>query len=129
MGDTAEPETLSRSRMQHLDWNRVPIEQVNPLFDRQLIVGEHIMVARLVLRKGCVVPLHSHFNEQVSNVVSGALRFTIEGEEIILRAGEYLCIPPNLPHTATAIEDTIAIDTFSPPRADWVNKTDQYLRT
>ena len=116
-------------RTQHLTWERVPVERVNPLFERQLIVGEYIMVARLVLKKECLIPMHSHINEQVSNVLSGALEFTIDGKEILLRAGEYLCIPPNVPHTAVAVEDTVAVDIFSPPREDWLNKTDQYLRT
>lgn len=86
------------------------------------------MVARVLLKKGCVVPLHSHFNEQITHVQSGALHFTIDDREITVGPGEFLCIPPHVPHTAVALEDTVNIDIFTPPRADWINKTDQYLR-
>ena len=116
------------AELQHLHWQDVPTESVNPLLERQLIVGEHIMVARLLLRKGCVVPLHSHHNEQITHVQSGALRFTLDGREITVGPGQFLCIPPDLPHSALALEDTVNIDIFSPPRADWINRTDQYLR-
>jgi quercetin dioxygenase-like cupin family protein len=101
---------------------------MNPLFDRQFVVGDQVMVARISMKKGCLVPQHSHHNEQISQILAGALQFTIDGKEITLRAGEFLFIPPHLPHAALALEDTIAIDTFTPPREDWINKTDQYLR-
>lgn len=116
------------SQVKHISWNDVPVETLNPLFDRQLIVGEGIMVARVLMKKGCVVPLHSHHNEQITHVESGALHFTIEGKEITVRSGEYLCIPPNVPHSAVALEDTVDVDIFTPPRQDWLDKTDQYLR-
>jgi quercetin dioxygenase-like cupin family protein len=116
------------SRVKHLSWDTVPKESLNPLFDRQLIVGEQIMVARIIMKKGCVVPMHSHHNEQVSHIASGSMRFTIDGREITVGAGEYLCIPPNVPHAAVALEDMIGIDIFTPPRQDWLNKTDDYLR-
>ena len=103
-------------------------EVLNPLLERQLIVGEQIMLARILLRKGCIVPMHSHVNEQLSATLEGALKFWIDGKEIVVRAGEVLVIPPNMPHKAEALEDTVAIDTFHPPRADWINKTDTYLR-
>lgn len=114
--------------VQHVNWDDLPTETLNPLFDRQLVVGEHMMVARVLLKKGCVVPMHSHFNEQVTHIQSGALQFTIGGEEITVRPGEWLVIPPNVPHTAVALEDTVDIDVFTPPRQDWIDKTDQYLR-
>ena len=119
---------MSANAVKHVSWADVPTESLNPLLDRQLIVGEQIMVARVLLKKGCVVPMHSHFNEQIAYMQEGALQFTIGGEEIVVRAGEFLCIPPNVPHQAVALEDTIDIDIFTPPRADWLNKTDQYLR-
>ena len=72
--------------------------------------------------------MHSHHNEQISHAQSGSLQFTIDGREITLRAGEFLCIPPHVPHSAVAVEDFTGIDIFTPPREDWLNKTDQYLR-
>ena len=112
----------------HLAWKEVELEELTPLFHRQLIVGKGIMLARILLRKGCVVPWHSHANEQVSGIFEGALKFWIDGKEIVVRPGEVLTIPPNMPHKAEALEDTLAIDVFNPPRADWMNKTDRYLR-
>lgn len=114
--------------LQHVNWEDVPTESLNPLIDRQFVVGEHMMVARVLLKKGAIVPLHSHFNEQVTYVQSGALQFTIDGGQTTVRTGEWLVIPPNLPHSALALEDTVDIDIFTPPRQDWIDKTDQYLR-
>lgn len=128
MSDPAALISASQQEVKHVRWDDIPIESLNPLFDRQLIVGQQIMVAHILLKKGCVVPLHSHFNEQISHAQSGTLQFTIEGREIILRPGDFLCIPPHVPHTATALEDFTGIDIFTPPRADWLNKTDEYLR-
>ncbi len=116
------------SEVKHIKWNEIPMESLNPLLDRQIAVGDQMMVARVLLKTGCVVPLHSHMNEQVTYVQSGALRFTIDGKEITVRTGEFLCIPPHVPHTAVALEDTVDIDIFTPPRADWIEKTDRYLR-
>ena len=113
---------------QHIRWSDLPVESVTPLFDRQYVVGDKVMVARIVMKKGCLVPEHSHHNEQISQILSGSLRFNMEGKEIILKAGEFLFIPPNVPHAAFALEDTTAIDTFTPPREDWINGTDSYLR-
>ena len=87
-----------------------------------------MLVARVLLKKGTRVPRHSHHNEQVTYILEGALKFAIDGKEIVVRAGEVLCIPPNMPHEAWALEETIDLDVFNPPRADWLNKTDDYLR-
>lgn len=114
--------------LKYTHWKDVELEKLNPLLDRQFIVGENVMVSRLVLRKGCVVPLHSHVNEQISVILEGALQFDIDGKKIVVRPGEVLCIPPNMPHRAEALEDTIDFDIFNPPRSDWINKTDAYLR-
>lgn len=118
------------AELRHWAWDQVEVEVLTPLFERQLIVGQEVMLARILLRKGCIVPWHSHVNEQVSSTLSGALKFWIDKDEkeIVLRAGEVLTIPPNMPHKAEALEDTVAIDVFHPPRADWLNKTDLYLR-
>jgi quercetin dioxygenase-like cupin family protein len=114
--------------LKHFSWRDVEVEQLNPLFERQLIVGDKMMLSRIILRKGFVVPLHQHENEQISYIVEGALKFWIDEREIVVRAGEVLCIPPNMPHKAEAMEDTLDFDIFYPPRADWLSKTDAYLR-
>jgi len=116
------------SQPQYIPWHRIPLEDLNPLLQRQFIVGQEIMIARMLLKKGCVVPEHSHHNEQLTYVLDGALKIWIGGQEFVVHAGEVLCIPANLPHRAEAIEDTVDLDVFTPPRADWINKTDQYLR-
>lgn len=117
-----------KAGLRHIAWSAVEIEELNPLLGRQFVVGQNIMVARILLKKGCIVPEHSHQNEQVSYIMEGALKFGIDGKEIVLAAGEVLTIPPNMPHNAEALEDTVSLDVFSPPRADWMDKTDAYLR-
>ena len=114
--------------VKHIQWETLPIESLNPSIDRQMVVGDKVMVARVLIKKGGVVPMHHHHNEQISYIESGALLFNTEGRDITVRAGEFLCIPPNVPHTATALEDTVDIDLFTPPRADWLEGSDQYLR-
>ena len=121
--------TTGAPALQYIRLKDLPIESVNPLFDRQLVTGERTMLARIVLRKGCVVPLHSHENEQIAYVLEGALKFQIQGREIVVRAGEVLVIPSQVPHRAEALEDTIDLDIFTPPRADWLQGSDQYLRS
>jgi quercetin dioxygenase-like cupin family protein len=112
----------------HIAWSSIPLENLNPLLQRQFIVGENIMVARVLLKKGCVVPEHSHHNEQITYILDGALKFWIDGKEIVVRSGEALTIPPHMPHKAEAIEDTVDLDVFNPPRQDWISKDDSYLR-
>ena len=114
--------------LQYVPWNSVLIEELNPYLGRQFIVGTNIMVARVLMKKGCVVPLHHHVNEQFTYILAGALKFWIDGQEIVVRSGEVLTIPSNMPHKAEALEDTVDLDVFNPPRKDWINKTDQYLR-
>src|ERR1700676_1391246 len=114
--------------LQYIPWHTIPLEELNPLLQRQFVVGQEIMVARVLLKKGCIVPEHSHHNEQLTYILDGALRFWIDGKQIVVHAGEVLCIPAHMPHKAEAMEDTVDLDVFTPPRADWINKTDQYLR-
>jgi quercetin dioxygenase-like cupin family protein len=114
--------------LQHIRWQDVELEKLNPLLDRQLVVGKDLMLARVLLKKGCIVPLHSHVNEQVTYILEGALKFWIDAKEIVVHAGEVLCIPSNMPHKAEAVEDTVDLDIFNPPREDWLNKSDDYLR-
>ncbi|HZC42526.1 MAG TPA: cupin domain-containing protein [Acidobacteriaceae bacterium] len=116
------------SQLQHIRLQDMPVEHLNPLIDRQFVAGERSMLARIILRKGSIVPQHSHDNEQITYVLEGALKFVIEGKERIVRGGEILVIPSNVPHSAEALEDTLDLDIFCPPRADWINGTDAYLR-
>jgi quercetin dioxygenase-like cupin family protein len=114
--------------LQYIPWSAVPLEDLNPLFQRQFVVGQEIMLARVLMKKGCIVPEHSHHNEQLTYILEGALKFWIDGQEIIVNAGETLCIPSHMPHKAEALTDTVDLDVFTPPRADWIDKTDRYLR-
>lgn len=112
-------------------WDEMPREQVSPMLDRRLITGERMMLAHVYLKKGCVVPRHQHENEQLTYILEGALKFWIgenEKKELIVRAGEVLHIPSMVWHKAEALEDTLDVDVFSPPRQDWLDKTDAYLR-
>jgi quercetin dioxygenase-like cupin family protein len=118
----------SKTRLQYVPWHTIPLEDLNPLLQRQFVVGQEIMLARVLLKKGCIVPEHSHHNEQVTYILDGALKFWIDGKEIVVHSGEVLCIPAYMPHKAEALEDTVDLDVFNPPRADWINRTDQYLR-
>ena len=112
-------------------WEDMPKEQVTEQLQRRLITGERMMLAHVYLKKGCIVPKHSHDNEQLTYILEGALKFWIgedESKEVIVRAGEVLVIPSHVLHKAEALEDTLDVDIFSPPREDWLNKTDNYLR-
>jgi quercetin dioxygenase-like cupin family protein len=117
-----------KAALQYTPWSSIPLEDLNPLFQRQFVVGQDIMLARVLMKKGCIVPEHSHHNEQLTYILEGALKFWIDGREIVVHAGETLCIPSNMPHKAEAVEDTVDLDVFSPPREDWINKSDHYLR-
>ena len=114
--------------MQLYQWDRVEKEQLSPAFARQVIHGETMTVARVYLRQGGLVPEHSHHNEQISMLEQGALKFVVGGVEKVVKAGEVLRIPPHVPHSAEALEDSIAVDLFSPVRADWIRGDDAYLR-
>ena len=113
----------------HTRFSEVELEVLSPTISRQFVVGTNVMLARILLKKGAYVPLHSHHNEQVSYVLEGALQFTLEGKEVIVRAGEILCIPAHVPHEAFALEDTVDLDIFNPPRQDWIDREDAYLRS
>jgi len=113
----------------YIPWNTVEREKLNDLIDREMVVGDKLMLARVFLKKGAHVPLHHHHNEQVTYILEGALKFAIDGKEVVVRAGEVLCIPANMPHEAWALEDTLDLDVFDPPREDWLNKSDHYLRS
>ena len=121
----------SSSEVTWYRWSDMPKEKVSDLLDRRLITGDRMMLAHVYLKKGCVVPTHSHENEQLTYILEGALRFWIGkdgADELVVSAGEVLHIPSNVPHKAEALEDTLDVDIFSPPRQDWLDKSDGYLR-
>ncbi len=118
----------AKAELKYVSWDSIEMEDLNPSIQRQFMYGQNVMLARLFIKKGGLVPLHSHYHEQVAYIVKGALKFTIDGRDIVVRAGEVLIIPPHMPHSAEALEDTEDVDIFNPPREDWINKTDQYLR-
>ena len=112
-------------------WEEMEREFVVDGIERRLVTGDRMMLAHVYLKRGAVVPLHAHDNEQLTYILEGALRFWIGGEEsepVDVRAGEVLVIPSNVPHKAEALEDTLDVDVFSPPRQDWLDKTDDYFR-
>ena len=113
--------------MNHFHVQRVPAERVNDLFVRRCFHGERLTVAFVELDAGCAVPQHRHENEQFSYAVSGTLVFDIEGEEVVLCAGDLVEIPSNVSHRAVATERYVGIDIFSPVRADWRAGTDDHL--
>ena len=110
------------------EWGRIEKEQLNPSLSRQVIHSETMTVARIYLRKGCLVPEHSHHNEQISMIEKGSANFVLEGVPRVVKAGEVVRIPPHTPHSVEALEDCIAVDLFSPRRDDWIRGDDAYLR-
>ena len=118
-------------RATHHRWDDLEVEELNPLLGRRLITGGDMMIAHVYLKQGCIVPKHAHHNEQLSYILDGCLRFRLGedgGDVVDVRAGEGLCIPRDLPHEAEALEDTLDVDVFNPPRQDWLDGSDAYLR-
>lgn len=125
---------MSNSPVRQETWADIPREAVTDAIGRRIFTGERMMLAQIYLKKGAIVPKHSHENEQLTWILEGVLRFRIgnEGEdsyeERIISAGEVMYIPSNVPHMAEALEDTLDVDVFSPPRQDWLDGTDSYFR-
>lgn len=118
------------TEVRHFRWENLPRERVTDVIDRRLITGDDMMLAHVYLKKGAIVPKHSHHNEQITYILEGVLRFFIgeNGDQVIdVGVGEVLHIPSNVPHRAEALEDTLDVDIFSPPRQDWLDKTDSYF--
>jgi quercetin dioxygenase-like cupin family protein len=117
-------------------WSDIPLEQLNPTLSRRIVTGKEVMVAHVYLKAGSVVPKHHHVNEQVTYILEGALRFWLgelvdsqnQADSVVVAEGEVLVIPSNVPHRAVAIEDTLDLDVFAPPREDWLSGKDDYLR-
>lgn len=122
---------MSERNVTFYRWDDMPKEKVSETLDRRLITGDRMMLSHVYLKKGSIVPQHSHENEQITYILEGGLRFWIgpdESQVIDVMAGEVLHIPSRVLHKAEALEDTLDVDVFSPPREDWLNKTDDYLR-
>lgn len=122
---------MEQRSVTHHRWEDMPKESLSDVLERRLITGDRMMLAHVYLKKGAIVPRHSHENEQITYILEGGLRFWIGADEaqvIDVLAGEVLHIPSNVPHKAEALEDTLDVDVFSPPRQDWLDKTDDYLR-
>jgi quercetin dioxygenase-like cupin family protein len=117
------------SESAHPSWSNIPSEQINPLVTRQYINGDNMTFSRFSIKKGGGVPIHSHHNSQITHVIEGAFQFTTNGEQSIVRAGEIHVIPPHVPHGVVALEDTVALEIFSPIRQDWLDGKDNYLRS
>ncbi len=109
-------------------WDAVPLEAMSEVISRRVFTGERGMVAQVYLKKDAVVPLHQHESEQITYIMEGALKFELQGREVIVRKGELLMIPSNVPHRAVALEDTLDVDIFAPIRTDWLTNDDSYLR-
>ena len=124
---------MSHGPVRHARWDEIPLERVTDDIHRRLFTGERMMIAHVHLDQGAVVPTHSHENEQLTYILEGALRFWIGDEdgddvqELVVRKGEILYIPSNVPHKAEALEKTFDVDVFSPPRQDWLDGTDTYF--
>jgi len=124
---------MSESPVRHARWDEITLETVTDDITRRLFTGERMMIAHVYLKKGAVVPTHSHENEQITYILNGALRFWIGDEnepdrhELDVHAGEVLYIPSHVPHQALALEDTFDVDVFNPPRQDWLDGTDTYF--
>jgi quercetin dioxygenase-like cupin family protein len=121
----------TQGNVELLQWDDIPMETVNPSMRRQIITGELMTVARIYLKDGFLVPMHSHHNEQITQVISGVLQFRLgkDGDETIdVGPGQVIVIPANLPHEARVIGDVVETDMWAPRRDDWLNQTDDYLR-
>ena len=114
--------------MQLYSWDAVRKEVLSPKLWRKVISGEKAMVAQVFLGQGAIVPTHQHESEQLTYILEGALKFELEGREVVVRQGEVLHIPSHVPHRAVALEDTLDLDIFSPIRVDWLTGQDDYLR-
>jgi len=101
-------------------WDEIALEKITEMMSQKIVTGVHQMLAQTYLKQGALVPMHAHVSEQMTYVLQGALKFSVQGEEMIVREGEVLHIPANAPHQAEALEDTFQLDVFSPPREDWL---------
>jgi len=115
-------------RLLHHRWSDMPVETITPEIDRQFITADRVTLANFRLKAGGIVPRHAHEQEQLTFVVSGALKFTVDGQTLVASSGEVVQIPPSLEHEVEVLQDSWVIDVFSPVRQDWVDRTDTYFR-
>jgi quercetin dioxygenase-like cupin family protein len=118
----------AETSVHHFRFSDMDEEWLSENLSRRMVVGKNEMLGYVFLKKGCFVPAHHHISEQITIIIKGALEFTTQGKKIVVREGETLLIPPNVEHSAVALDDTIDLDCFSPLREDWLTGTDQYLR-
>jgi quercetin dioxygenase-like cupin family protein len=118
----AEPAVPSACRLYR--WDEIALEKITEMVSRKFVSGERETIAQIYLKRGAIVPQHAHESEQMTYVLQGALRFHVDGEEVIVREGEVIHIPPGTPHQAEALEDTFELDVFSPVREDWIDVSD-----
>jgi len=111
---------MDRTAVRVYRWDEIALEKVTEMVSRKIVTGEREMLAQVYLKRGCLVPLHSHPSEQMTYVLQGALRLLVAGEEITVREGEVVHIPSSVEHQAEALEDTFELDVFSPIREDWI---------
>jgi quercetin dioxygenase-like cupin family protein len=109
-------------------WDDVKKEQINDLMKRQAIHGESMTICRMEMQPGCVVGTHSHHNEQISMVEKGSVKFTVDGQDVVLKAGEVLQIHSNRVHSALALEESVLVETFAPRRDDWIRGDNSYMQ-
>ena len=117
--------------LKKINWAAIPTEQVAPGMERKILSGDKMMIAKMKFKDGFLVPLHSHENEQITQVISGTIRFWFgenKDQIVDLHSGDMIVIPSNLPHAALMVGDVEEIDSWAPPRKDWLDGTDDYLR-
>jgi quercetin dioxygenase-like cupin family protein len=119
---------MSTTPVRRHRWDEIALEKVTEMISRKLVTGEREMLAQIYLKKGAIVPAHQHESEQMTYVLQGALKFRVDGEDLVVREGEVLHIPSQVPHQAEAMDDTFELDVFSPIRQDWLDNTDDYFR-
>lgn len=121
------PISIPTNRVTLHRWDDIELEKVTDMLSRKIITGEKEMITQIYLKSGCIVPMHNHEAEQITYVLTGSMKFKVNGEDVVVRAGEVLHIPSWLPHQAEALEDCFEMDIFSPIRYDWLNGTDKYF--
>ena len=121
-------ESRRRHAMKLHSWEEVELERLSDAVSRRVIHSERMTTARILVKKGGVVPRHSHENEQISHVLQGSLLFQFDDREVTARAGDLVEIASREPHRVVALEDSVAMDVFQPVRQDWIQGDDTYLR-
>ena len=119
---------MSTSSVRLHRWDEIALEKITEMISRKFVTGDRETLAQVYLKRGAVVPMHAHESEQMTYVLQGALKMLVGGQEITVREGEVLHIPPQVVHQVEALDDTFVLDVFSPTRQDWVDRTDDYFQ-